>query len=261
MTLLTVAKAMDLLNLFSAQRVELGVTEIARILEISKATAHGLASTLAEGGFLQQNRVNKKYCLGVKIFELGLIQPSTMQLNQKAAGVVHELSRSQRATCRVAIWDMDAILVTMTTTFPPEKSVLVGQIGPRLHAYCSSLGKAVLAFLDDETLKTYLDKIPLTKFTPRTITDRELLLEDLEIARARGYAMDAEEAVLGMTCLGGPVFDHEGMVIGSVSLSGSPEKFAQPKKLEKFGFEVMKAAAQVSRLLGYRPEALGVGSA
>lgn len=258
MTLLTVAKAMDLLSLFSAQRVELGVTEAAKILDVSKATAHGLVSTLAEGSFLQQNPANKKYSLGVKIFELGLIQPSTMELNQKAAGVINELSRAQRATSRVAIWDRDAILVTMTTTFPPEKSVLIGQVGPRIHAYCSSLGKAVLAYLEDEVLLQYLEKTKLTPFTPKTIIDKDVLVEDLETTRVNGFAMDDEEAVLGLTCLGSPVFDRQGNAIGSVSLSGSPEKFTQPKKVEKLGFEVIKAAAKVSRLMGYRPEALGV---
>lgn len=261
MPLLTVVKAMDLLSLFSAQRTELGVTEISRLLEMSKASAHGLARTLAEGGFLQQSKANRKYSLGVKIFELGLIQPSTNQLNQKAAGAVHELSRTQRATGRVALWDRDAVLVTLTATFPPERSVLVGQVGPRLHAYCSSLGKAVLAHLGAEELNNYLDKTPLVRFTPKTIIDRVSLLEDLETTRARGFAMDDEEAVLGMTCLGGPVFDSQGGIIGSISLSGAPEKFQQAKKVEKLGLEVVKVAAQVSRLLGHRPESLGVGAA
>ena len=261
MTHQTVAKAMDLLNLFSLQRSELGVTEMANLLGLSKATVHGLASTLAEGGFLLQNPATKKYSLGVKLFELGLIQPSTMELNQKAAGVIHELSRAQRLTGRVALWDRDAVLVTQTVTFPPERSVLVGQVGPRLHAYCSSLGKAVLAFMDVENLERYLDKITLSRFTPKTIVDRDRLVEDLRVSRDRGYTIDDEEAVLGIFCLGGPVFDAEGQVIGSVSLSGAPDKLNQKNKVEHFGLEVVKAAAQVSRLLGYRPEALEAGTA
>jgi DNA-binding IclR family transcriptional regulator len=149
----------------------------------------------------------------------------------------------------VAIWDGDAVVITLNI-YPAARPVLPHQIGPRVHAYCSATGKAVLAFLDEVSLKAYLDRTKLVPFTPSTITTRKRLLEDLRAIRERGYSIDREEAVEDLACIGAPLFDRSGMVAGSLSLSGPPSRVLG-KRMEPVAEGLVRTAAEISRCMGY----------
>ncbi|MEJ2167979.1 MAG: IclR family transcriptional regulator [Desulfobacterales bacterium] len=247
----SVHRAIDILSLFSISRPRLGVTEISELLGLSKPTVHGLVRTLAERGFLQQDVETRKYMLGLKIYELGAILSGTLKINQIGAGTVHKLAKDTRCTARIAIRDQDSVLVTLTL-YPHLQQVIFQPLGPRIPMYCSSIGKAILSALPEKELSAYLDRTALSSFTPHTVIDKGRLREELKTARELGYAVDRQEYLIGLACVGAPVFDALGNPFASVSLSGPPERFIA-SKIKDFGKKAMRTTAEISRLLGFMP--------
>ena len=252
MSIQSVDRALQILALFSHRCPVLGVTEISRALDLSKGTVHGLIRTLLRQGFLQQDLPSRKYRLGLKIYELGIILAGTLEINQKSAGLINQLAKTAQRIVRVAIWDGDSMVIT-SDAHPRPRAVLPHQFGPRVHAYCSAIGKAVLAFMEEDLVKSYLQRTELVAFTDATITDPEKLYAELETIRRRGYAIDRQEAVQGLICIGAPVFHRDGKVAGSISLSGSAQRM-DAAKIEELSEELLKTTAEVSRYMGYLPD-------
>ncbi|RJQ65314.1 MAG: IclR family transcriptional regulator [Desulfobacteraceae bacterium] len=251
MSIQSVDRALQILMLFSNRCPALGVTEISQALKLSKGTVHGLIRTLMQQGFLQQDQPSRRYRLGLKLYELGIILAGTMEINQKAAGPINQLAKATQLVVRISIWDGDSMVIT-SDAHPRPRAVLPHQFGPRVHAYCSAMGKAVLAFLDENQLRAYLERTELFPFTPATVTRKETLFADLEATRRRGYAIDREEAVQGMACLGAPVFQRGACVAGAISLSGGVARVLG-EKLESHAEELLKTAAEISRYMGHYP--------
>lgn len=258
MSVQSVQRALTILTLFSHRRPVLGISELSRLMDLPKGTVHGITRTLVDQGFLSQDEQTKKYRLGLKIHELGIVLSGTLELNQKAAGPCHQLSRRTGLLSRIGIWDGGSVVITLNT-HPNPMPVLPYQVGPRIHAYCSAIGKAILAFLDEKTIRQYLDRTRMTAFTPHTVTVKKKLLEDLKATRRRGYAIDREEAVQGMGCMGAPIFDHQGGVAGALSLSG-PVNQVLGDQIEELAGEVLSTAAEISRLFGYFPAIMETGA-
>jgi DNA-binding IclR family transcriptional regulator len=250
----SVNRAIAMLSLFTHRRPRLGITEISRILNLPKGTVHGLVRTLSRAGFLQQDPETRKYQLGLKLYEMGITLAGNLEINQKAVGPANKLAKSVSLVSRIAIWDGDSALITLIID-PRSNSLFVHQIGPRIPAYCSSVGKAILAFLNNDELNAYLDRTELIPYTPKTITQKEQLLKELEETRQRGYSIDQEETTSGMTCIGAPIFGKGGHLEASISLSGDPNRF-QKKKLKGLCEKLMKTAGEISRAMGYFPERL-----
>ncbi len=251
MSIQSVDRALKILSLFSSCCPSLGVTEISRKLGLSKGTVHGLIRTLLRQGFLQQDTATRKYRLGLKIYELGMILAGTLEINQKAAGPVNQLVKTTQLASRVAIWDGYSMVIT-SNIHPRLRAEISHQFGPRVHAYCSAIGKAVLAFLSPEQREDYFYRTQFVPFTETTVTGKDQLAAELGETRRRGYAIDREEAVQGHGCIGAPVFQYDGQVAGAISLSGSVKRVLGDK-MEQFAEELLKTASEVSRYLGYIP--------
>ena len=207
MAIQSVDRALRILQLFSHSRPLLGVSDISAALGLPKGTTHGLVRALVGRGFLQQDHDSRKYRLGLSIHELGMMLAGTLEINQKAAEPAHRLARQFQLLSRVAMWDGDSVVVTLNA-YPRSRAAVPYQIGPRVRAYCSAIGKAVLAFLDEAELRRYLDRVAMISITGSTITSRERLESDLNETRRRGYAIDREEAVPGLGCVGAPIFER-----------------------------------------------------
>lgn len=250
----SVDRALRILRLFSHSRPLLGVSDISAALELPKGTTHGLVRTLVKHGFLQQDHDSRKYRLGLSIYELGMMLAGTLEINQKAAEPAHRLAKQFQLLSRVAIWDGDSVVVTLNA-YPRSQAAVPYQIGPRVRAYCSAIGKAVLAFLDESELRRYLDRVTLISITTSTITCKKQLADDLRETRLRGYAIDREEAVAGLGCLGAPIFERTGKVAGSISLSGRSQRVFG-KNMEALADDLVRTASEISQYMGYFPASL-----
>lgn len=126
--------------------------------------------------------------------------------------------------------------------------------GRRSPAYCTGIGKAILAYLEPDRLERYLAEVTLQSRTPRTITDRAVLRQDLRRVRARGWAIDDEEIFPGLRCVAAPIFGFDGRVAAGVSVAGPTSRMPKDS-LPGFASKVLITAEEISSRLGHRPQA------
>ena len=253
MIIQSVDRALDILSLFSYAKPRWGITDIAAAMNLPKGTIHNIVSTLGSAGFLKKDEETRKYFLGPRLFSLGTIMGGTLEINQKASGPVHSLVQRTGLMSRVAIWDHDAALLTMEVA-PHNYTALAQRIGPRVAAYCSALGKSLLAFLTGSEIKAYLDRTELISFTSKTILRKDLLLAELEQTRTRGYAVNNEEIALGRASLATVVFGSDRRLAGAISQTGSAEHILGSKK-DSILRSLQAAAGEISAAMGYYPAA------
>ncbi len=239
------------MSLFSYEHSRLGITEISRAMELPKPTVHGLIRTMVDFEFLSRDEETRKYCLGRKIYELGALFTANLKINQVGAEAAQQLAARTGLTVGLAIWDQGLVMsifrgAAAYQNLPPR------QFAPRVPAYCSSMGKAILAWLSEEKVNEYLNATALVPYTPNTLTDKRRLIEDLQKTRERGYSMDHEEFLIGMSCMGAPIFDHTGLPVGAISISGSAgELFG--KKMNQLTSDLMRTATEISYKMGFVP--------
>ena len=251
MRIQSLQRAIGILNLFRKSRNPIGISEMAASLDLAKTTVHGLVSTLESNGFLQKDLTTRKYRLGFALYELGSIQVSRLEINQHSAVPLQNLSNRINRICRVAIWDRDSIIVTMTIQ-PQGHESTARQFGPRLPGYCTALGKAILANLPNADLRVYLDSTELVSYTPYTIVDRRTLEDSLGRIKDRGYSISRQEVLLHQASLGAPVLTIGGELAGAISARLNPED--QDTELMRSVAELLMATAdQISLEMGYQP--------
>ena len=251
-TIQSIERAGKVLSLFSNSKSMWGVTDIARETGLTKGTAHNIARTLESINFLQQDKETRKYCLGPRILAIGTVMATNLDINQKGSDLAQKLAAQVGLACRVGIWDDDAVLVTFSAT-PFIAQTITFQVGPRVVAYSTGLGKALLAYFKPHELESYLKKITFYSFTPKTITDPELLYKELEDTRNRGFSINNEEMALGGASLGAPIFDRSGQLVGSMSVTGDLDR-VMGTEMNSIVNALRNTAGQISRNMGYRPE-------
>jgi DNA-binding IclR family transcriptional regulator len=248
MTIQSVKRSTDILSLFSSSQTALGITQIAALLSLNKATAWGLVTTLEQQGFLQQNPGTQKYSIGSKIFELGMVYFGHIEINATASRPVHELASRTGLNARVGIWDRNSVLITLLA-MPKSEDSISHQLGPRIPAYCSGIGKALLAFMEPEELQAYLRDTILMPHTKNTFRSVEILVADLEKTRKLGYSISHEEMIPGLIALGAPVYGKGKRLAGAISIGGPPSIF-HAKQVDKMGDELLRTATEISQTMG-----------
>ncbi len=244
----SVHRAGKILSLFSYAKPLMGISEISRALKLDKGTVQGLVRTLTRDGFLEQDVESRKYHLGLKIYELGVILSGTLEINQKASNPAHQLANKTQHLVRVAILDKNSALVTMDA-YPRSRPFISPQFGPRAPLYCTALGKALLAFLEPEKIESYLQSTELVSYTPRTITQGDQLLRELSQIRKRGYSINRGEHFLGRDAMGAPIWGRLGAPVASISLSGLGQVSEETRK--QMAGDLMNTASEISQLMGF----------
>ncbi|MFP4037831.1 MAG: IclR family transcriptional regulator [Desulfobacteraceae bacterium] len=248
-------RLLNILLLFSHKNPLWGVTDISKATKIPKTTVYNLLRTLENKGFVKQDKQTLKYILGPKLLSLGSTMIETLEINQKAIGPAHRLAERTSLNCKVAIWDHDAIIVTVDIG-AYHTGFLSKRLGPRLIAYCSALGRPFLAYMEPQELESYLEDTELTAFTPNTITDKEQLLRELEDVRLLGYSINNEEINLGTSSIGVPIFNRELEVTASMCLEG-PSDVVLGKNKEFYIKEIKHTAIEISVSMGWRAVSAG----
>jgi DNA-binding IclR family transcriptional regulator len=241
-------RVLDILELLAAEPQGLTLTEISRKLAIARSSAHGLVHTLLQRGYLQQENTGKRALrLGVRLIQLGLNVGDRLELRSTARPILERLVSATHDTALIVVPEAGE-LVYLDKVVSDARDV---RTDPRSSAprplHCTSIGKALLATLDDEWVIKILKRTRMPRATEFSITDRQALLKDLRATRQRGYAIDRQEAVLGVCCVGAPVRDFSGRPIASISLS-TVREFFQP---ERIGPWVTEAAIEISSAMGW----------
>jgi IclR family pca regulon transcriptional regulator len=216
-TIKSLLKGLSVLQTFADKRSALSLTEIAELNGISMATAHRYAATLTKSAYLSQDPDSKKYKLTFKVLDLGFAFLAATGLRNRVLPHMIEMTGLLDVTSQCAILEGSEIVYIERVRSRDVVNLDVS-IGSRLPAYCTSMGKAILAFTDEKRRKAIVRDMDLEQITPYTITDKEALLKELKETRKRGYAINNEELSIGLQTLAAPIFNN-GTVEGAIGFS------------------------------------------
>jgi len=241
----TVGKASRVLDLFTREAPEWGVTEAALALEVPRSSAHDLLDTLAQTGLLRRVEGNR-YRLGLKLLTLSNAALDSLAVRVQARGVMECLAQKLKATVHLATLDGTDVVYLDKVTAEGGPRIALSGIGRRLPLHCTAVGKVLLAHQSPGTIGQTLDQLTLEPVTERTIDSIDALRFELAGARRQGVAHDREGSVLGVCCHAAPVTEA-GRVTAAISLSVPA---AIERQLgERYDEIVCAAAAKISHRL------------
>jgi IclR family pca regulon transcriptional regulator len=233
-------KGLSLLSLFSQLGPQLSLSELAKASIMGLGTATRYVQTLMELGYLSRDPITKKYRLAPKILSLGFSLLKDMDLRARVTPYLGEITREFGVGSQCAI--LDETEIVYVERFRARSLVALDlTIGSRIPAYCTALGRAILAFLDTDSMQRIVAKMDMAPLTPYTITNKRELFRELELTRKRGYAINVQELVLGQSGLAAPIFQRE-MVEGSFGFS-FPQHLMKDEKFKATLIDRMKEIA------------------
>ncbi|RST77736.1 IclR family transcriptional regulator [Siminovitchia acidinfaciens] len=242
----SVKRACAILNCFTRDEPVLGNAEIAEKLGLSRSTTHHLITTLCNEGVLMRD-VDRKYRLGWKLLEWNNSVMFQQDFYNKAMPLVKELTDRFRGTAHIGMFDQGDVVFVLRITSEDADSVPT-YLGARKPAYCTSAGKALLAF-NDSYLQETIEK-GLSQQGPNTITDIRILKKDLESVREQGYSVSNNENDTCTYAIAAPIMSYAGETIASVNLVG-PTSYMKSLHRSHIIQSVVKTAKAISRELGY----------
>ncbi len=247
-----ITKVLKILELLDRAPAGLQLRDLAKQTGFNKSTVHRFASHLEAEAYLFRD-VSGTYTLGPKLTRLGSGISSQATLCKICRPMLEHLWKITGETINLAVLDgSDVLYLDILETLHTFR--LVSKVGMRRPFHCTSLGKAIVANIQDGQVREQL--FANVQFdegkTPRSITNIGRLKRDLIHIRERGFALDEGEAVTGVRCLGAAIFGADGKVVGGVSISGPMVRVTR-ELLPSFSKELREATQEMSGRLGYRP--------
>ena len=250
-----VSRALNILKSFTIDDFELSIADLNARLGIPKSTLVRLLQCMADEGFIEHNEQTSKYRLGVKLFELGSLYERTrvMNVGMLARPYMQELVDRYRLSSNLAIRNGGEIVYVAVAEPVGTQMRMAYSVGDRFGLHHTALGKALIAYMEEDACEELLEKIDMEPLTPNTIVSVEKLKEELERVREQGYAVDDQESLPGLRCLAAPIWSGDG-VMAAMSVSGSILEIAGERK-EEIVTDVIDCAERVSIKLGGEPRA------
>jgi IclR family KDG regulon transcriptional repressor len=230
----SVNNALAVLESFSVERPEIGVTELSQTLGLGKSTVHRLLTSLASRGYVRKNPETERYCLGFKAFEVGSLAAGRGAIRDVAAPYLGVLDE----------WEV--VYIDKIESDHPLQ--MYSRVGRRAPLHCTALGKSLAAWETDDWLDRFLRR-RLRAYTPSTLTEPGELRRELAKIRTVRYALDGEEFALGLKCVAAPLFDHSRRVVASLGIAGPAVRLSNDR-LPRLASLVRESAAAASRALG-----------
>lgn len=250
-TVQSVKRAMIILEELATEKEGLGVTELANRVGLHKSTVHRMLTTLLNLGYVEQSASSDKYRLGMKLLFLGGAILERMDIRHEAHDLLKELSEKVNETVHLVV--PDGYRAIYIDKLDSNKTIRMhSQIGRIAPFHASAVGKAILAFSDEKYIEKVIER-GLAKFSANTITEPKELMEHLKKIRESGFAVDDEENEKGIRCVGAPIFDYTGKVIGAISVSGPTVTITQ-EKIQEIAENVVECAKKISRRMGWKGE-------
>lgn len=241
-------KAIDIINLFSPEEPRLTLAEISKRLQMPKSTVHNILNTLLSRGLIEKVD-NDSYALGTNFIALTQAVRVNVELRDRAAPLLRALADASHQSVYLTALDGDLCLYIYAIE-SSRRLLARTAIGDRAQLHCTSVGKAMLAFMPEAQVRGIVERVGLTRFTGETITTWERLQEELAVTRLRGYSLDAGEHEPGTYCIGAPIFNGRAVVIGACSISGGEPDIVGARQHDLAPL-VVHAADEISRRMGY----------
>jgi IclR family transcriptional regulator, KDG regulon repressor len=243
-------RALDIFELLAGESQGLTVSEISDKLGLARSSTHGLVRTLHRRGYLMEDGA-RRYHLGARLIQLGLNVADRLELRTAARAPLERLVAATHDTALLVVPEAGELLYVDKILSDARDVRTDPRVASRRPLHCSSLGKALLAALDDESVLAIIEGVGFERVTEYSLADPDSLLADLDRTRRRGYAVDQQEALLGVWCVGAPIRDHTGRSVAAISLSTIKE-FFDP---DGAGPQVTSAAVEISRAMGWKGDA------
>jgi IclR family KDG regulon transcriptional repressor len=240
----SVTNALRVLEVLASGDPEMGVTDISKLVHLSKSTVHAVLSTLMAEGFVEKNPATSRYRLTLKLYELGCRLLARSPMDHRVLPLMEALGRATNETVSLAVLSgREALLVQRVESTELLRADL--QVGTRVPLHATATGKVLLAFLPDRELELYL-KGPLEPYTQETRVDPVAIRKELEDVRAVGLAKAVDEMASGIAAMAVPVFDHAMKVVCALSIAAPTGRY-RPEAWER---PLRQVGAKISELFG-----------
>lgn len=246
----TLDKGLHVLNILSTTGSPGGLTltELSREIGMHRTTLFRILATLQARRLVERDGETDRYQIGLGVLALASARLRAIDLRHVARPMLQRLCAVARETVFLAVLDGHEI-VTIERFEGPQVIALRTEIGGRRPAYCTASGKAIMAELDADAVERILAQgMPVR--TARTITSPMVMRHHLDEARQRGFAIDDEERLEGVRCVGAPIFGYDGYVCGAISIA-APALRTPWERLQALGAETHKAACEISQQMGF----------
>ncbi len=247
MPIQSVNRAISILNAFSINEPQLGVTELSHRLGLHKSTVHRLLASLQKGGLVERDPRNRKYSLGIRLIELAGTMLNSRNVPQVVRPYLHYLADAAEELTYLAYLVGDEVL-NVEQIPGPHLVQSVGWQGRRTPLHSTSAGKIFLAYMPEKELERVLEK-GLSGTTSKTITDPADLRYELERVREQGYATSFEELEEGTNAIAVPITSPNDEVIAAIGVVGPSYRFTPERSMSHLDV-IRSVAREVSHRLG-----------
>lgn len=242
-------RAFAVLDLLGESDVPLGLAQVASSLQLHKSTAHRFLMVLERHRMVERTGTGK-FRLGLRLFDFGNRAIEQYDLRDRAQPHLRRLVAETEETAHLAL--LEAARVIYIDKLEPARSVrMITRIGASNPVHCTSVGKAILAFLPEDRAEEVIRRTRFERFTPRTIATLESLRTEMEKTRKRGYAVDDEEFEEGLRCIAVPLLDAQHQPVAAVSVSG-PSFRVTAQKLPAIANHLVQCVRAISIDMGYQ---------
>lgn len=246
----SVERALSILEVLADYEDGIGIAEISEKAGLHKSTVYRLINTLIHKNYVEQNQDTSKYFLTLKLFELGSRKIGKIDLAPTAKPYLKELVEKTGEVVHLVVREKNRIVYI--DKIEPEKSIMMyTRIGMSKPMYCTAMGKAIMAELEDDEVAKIWNESDKKVYTENTIVKLEELKENLKDVRLKGYAIDNQEVEKGIICLGAVIKNYDGSICGAISVSGSIITLTD-EKIEYVSEQLVKCAKDISKKLGYK---------
>jgi DNA-binding IclR family transcriptional regulator len=246
----SILKAAAIIDLLADSEEPLPLAAITKELGIAKSTLHGLISTLVDVGYVAQDVDTGRYLLGFRLFEIGSSVSRKWNERKIAYPYMQQLTEQTGETVHLAVLD-DGEVLYINKQESSNSIRIVTDTGVKLPAYCTGVGKVLLAGLSSTAFKKYAKGRDFVQYTATTITDLDALKAELNKIRSQGYATDEQEYLEGLRCIAAPIFNHKGEVTSAISVAG-PLLRMKGDTFEEKKWYVLDVANNISKQMGYQ---------
>lgn len=243
----TIDKTLSILEIISEHAKGLSLAEIVKSIDIPKTTTFRILEVLAAREYVTFNKDNERYSIGIKALEIGIRGLVGQDVVDVAIPYLQELSSVVGETSFLAVYNSGDV-VYLYKAEGTRSIQTTSRLGSRRPAYCTALGKVILANLPIEETDRIFEK-KMSKFTDKTVTDRLKLYEEFASIRSNGFSVDDEGIEYGLYCLAVPIYNYTGSVVAAISVSGPAKRINENR--EQVIEELKSVGNIISKRLGY----------
>jgi DNA-binding IclR family transcriptional regulator len=244
-----VEKALELLSAFSHERPHQSLADLAETTGLPRPTAFRILNALEAGGFVR--REGTDYALGFKCFMLGNVASIDITIANEAQPYLESLRDVTGETTQLAVLEDWQVVYLSRVRSHQAVAYMRSRVGAVLPAYCTGLGKALLAAAHRPAVEAWMRTQQFPRVTPNTITSHEEMVAELDRTAERGYSIDDEEREPGVRCIASVIRDATGEGIAAVSVAGPPTRMPEDLVGSDMAKHVVACASAISERMGY----------